>query len=121
MWSEKTVISTLAAFGGSQITLQNLASLHQSGANILYGTDFGNISQTGIVESEILLLEEVGLSGEEIIAAGTKEPVQFWNIPDLGFIEENYKASFLIVSEDPFLNPAILANPTEVWIDGLQR
>ncbi|MEC7985638.1 MAG: amidohydrolase family protein [Myxococcota bacterium] len=121
MWSERTVISTLAAFGGAQAAVDNLSALHQSGSNILYGTDYGNLSQAGILEAEIVLLEASGLSGTEIIAAGTENPVLFWGIPDLGFIEEDYKASFLIVSADPSLNPSVLAHPTEVWIDGVRR
>lgn len=120
-WSGRAVISTLGAFGGRSDTLDNLRRLKAAGTTILYGTDFGNTSTTGIDSREIELLEEAGLSGEEILAAGTSLPARYWGLEELGALQPGKAASLLVLSQDPLKDPGSLSAPILVLIDGSPR
>jgi imidazolonepropionase-like amidohydrolase len=120
-WSDRAVISTLAAFGGSDRAVNNLRALHDAGTTILYGTDFGNLRTTGIVEEEIHLLQEAGLTGAEILAAGTHVAADWWGLEGLGRIEVGAPASVLVLDSDPEEDPTALARPVQVWIGGQRR
>jgi imidazolonepropionase-like amidohydrolase len=120
LWEDKYVISTLNAFG-SISAISNLEQLHQLGAKVLYGTDLGNAQETGISLSELVLLQQAGMSNEEIILSGTALPADFWGFSDLGRIEVGYRASFLILDADPLEDLSTLSRPIEVWIDGIKR
>lgn len=117
-WSDRTVISTLRAFGGGSAAVSDLAALRAAGARVLYGTDFGNTRTTGIDGEEIALLEEAGLDGAAILAAGTSAPADFWGLTELGEIAVGKEASLLVLSADPLLQPETLASPAQVWIAG---
>lgn len=120
-WSDKAVITTLAAFGGSDTTVANLRALHAAGTTLLYGTDYGNTRTAGIDGAELALLEAAGLDGRQIINAGTASPAAFWGIDTLGSIAPGKRASMLWLAADPRLFPQELARPGRVWIDGLER
>lgn len=120
-WSDRAVITTLTAFGGSASTVANLRALHAAGATLLYGTDYGNTRTAGIDGAELALLESAGLGGREIITAGTASPAAFWGIDHLGSIAPGKRASLLWVGEDPRLQPQQLARPGRVWIEGQER
>ncbi|GDX80249.1 amidohydrolase [Deltaproteobacteria bacterium] len=120
-WSGRAVISTLGAFGGRATTLANLAALRDAGATVLYGTDFGNSRFAGIDPDEILLLQSAGLSGAEILAAGTSAPAAFWGFEDLGVIAVGRAASLLVLPADPLVTPESLTVPEQVWIAGERR
>ncbi len=118
LWSERAVISTLRAFGGSAAARENLAELHARGAVVLYGTDFGNTSTAGVDDQELALLAEAGFSPAEILAMGTTAPASFWGLEHLGSVEVGKDASLMLVSEDPLEDPSVLAAPDRVWIRG---
>lgn len=120
-WSSRAVISTLRAFGGSAAAVSNLRALREAGATILYGTDFGNLQEAGIVAAELDLLAESGMSGAQILASGTSVPALWWGIEGLGTIEVGSRASLLVLSGDPEQDPQLLATPEQVWIDGARR
>lgn len=120
-WSGRAVVSTLSAFGGSAAALTNLGALRDAGAAVLYGTDFGNTRTAGIDPEEVALLRAAGLSGAEILAAGTSAPAAFWGFPDLGVIQVGRAASVLVLTHDPTLLPDALATPEQVWISGVRR
>ena len=120
LWEDKYVISTLNAFGSTS-AISNLQQMHQSGARVLYGTDLGNAQETGVSLSELNLLQQAGLSNEEIILSGTTLPADFWGFSDLGRIEVGYRASFLILDANPQDDITTLSRPVEVWIDGVKR
>ncbi|HEX6764827.1 MAG TPA: hypothetical protein VF103_05100, partial [Polyangiaceae bacterium] len=46
-WGERTVVSTLGAFGASDIAIENLRAFAARGALVLYGTDLGNTRVVG--------------------------------------------------------------------------
>ncbi len=119
-WSGRAVITTAAAFGGSQTTLDNLAALQGAGATILYGTDLGNTQDAGIQSAELAALVNAGLSGAEILAAGTTTPASYWGLRDLGSLEVGKAASVLVLQDDPVETPMTLSAPIMVFIDGEQ-
>lgn len=120
-WRGHAVISTLSAFGGSSTAIANLRALRASGATVLYGTDFGNSHPAGIDPDELLLLQEAGLDGAAILAAGTSAPAAFWGFDDLGDLSVGKAASVLVLDADPLLDPSTLGRPVQVWIDGVRR
>lgn len=120
LWENKTVISTLHAFGSTN-AISNLSQLHAHGAQILYGTDLGNTQDASISSYELQLLAQAGLSNDEIIASGTSIPANFWGFTGLGDIREGFRASFLVLDTDPLIDITTLSRPIEVWIDGQKR
>ena len=99
-WADKAVISTLRAFGGSATTIDNLRRLHEAGATVLYGTDFGNTLTAGIDEAELQLLREAGLGAREVRLSATEVPADFWGFDAIGRVAEGNQASFWIGSCD---------------------
>lgn len=120
-WSERAVIGTLAAFGGSQAARDNLAELHARGATVLYGTDFGNTRTAGIDPDELDLMRAAGFDNGEILAAGTSTAAAFWGLDHLGAIEPGKQASVLLLSGDPLDDIGLLTEPERVWIAGVER
>ena len=120
LWEEKTIISTLHAFGSTN-AVANLSTLYQQGAVILYGTDLGNTQDTGISIHELQLMMQAGISNADIIASGTSIPAEVWGFSDLGHISQGYRASFLVLDADPLSDITTLSRPLEVWIDGKKR
>lgn len=116
-WSGGAVTSTLAAFGGTD----SLRALREAGATVLYGTDFGNLRTTGISATELERLGDAGLSGEEILLAGTQVPAAWWGLDHLGELSAGRDASFLVLSADPRDDPSVLASPEQVWVRGQRR
>jgi hypothetical protein len=117
-WGDRAVVSTLAAFGGSAEAIDNLRRLRAAGATVLYGTDLGNSSIPAIDPNEIAALVAAGLDGADVLAAGTSTPAAYWGFEGLGALREGAPASFLVLAADPGAEPAVLARPETVWIDG---
>jgi imidazolonepropionase-like amidohydrolase len=118
-WSDRAVISTLRAFGGSKVAVDNLAALRAAGATVLYGTDFGNSTTAGIDPSELALLTAAGLSPAEILAAGTTTPADLWApLASLGRVEVGKDASLLVLAADPLADPQTLGAPVQVFVRG---
>jgi len=110
-WTGRAVISTLAAFGGTPIAVENLKRLRGSGAMVLYGTDLGNLKDTGPSHEEVELLEHAGLSDADIVAAMTTAPIAFWGLTiDPG--------SYLVLDGDPRTNIVRLLSPLHVFARG---
>ena len=118
-WSQRAVISTLAAFGGRADTVSNLAKLRASGAVVLYGTDFGNTRTPGIDAAEIDLLLAAGLDAPAVVAAGTSTPASFWGLTRVGRVEVGASASLLVLPRDPMVDATALVSPTRVFIQGV--
>lgn len=118
-WEGGAVVSTLAAFGGSSTTVANLAALREAGATVLYGTDFGNTRDASIQRAELSLLVEAGLDGAAILEAGTRAPAALWGLDELGELAPGKAACLLVLATDPHEDPLTLADPVQVWIDGV--
>jgi imidazolonepropionase-like amidohydrolase len=117
-WSGKAVISTLRAFGGSSVAVENLRRLREAGAVVLYGTDFGNTRTTGIDRVELELLAQAGLDLPAIVAAGTTSPAAWWRLDGFGGLEVGDGAN-LIILESPSVEA--LASPDVVVLGGTVR
>lgn len=109
-WRGRTVISTLAAFGGTDTAVENLARLRAAGVTVLYGTDLGNTRDAGPSADEVALLRKAGLDDAAITAAMTTAPAAFWGF-DLG-------DSYLVLDGDPRHDVRHLLHPREVWQRG---
>jgi imidazolonepropionase-like amidohydrolase len=118
-WRGKTVLSTLAAFGGGPFAVRNLQALRAAGLTVLYGTDFGNGSTAGIDASELSLLLQAGLDGAAILEAGTSAPATFWGLTSLGRLEAGRAASLLVLDADPRKDPMVLTHPRAIYLDGV--
>ena len=75
---KRAVITTLAAFGGSEEAIDNLRRLSAVGVIVLYGTDLGNLRVDGPSQDEIALMRRAGMTSEEITAAMSTVPRKFW-------------------------------------------
>lgn len=121
LWSDRVVISTLAAFGGSDSTVANLAALHAAGTTVLYGTDFGNRNEVGIDPDEVALLQAAGLSAAQILASATAVPAAYFGFEGLGEIAVGARGSVVVLSRDPLVDIRVLAEPESVYVDGVRR
>jgi imidazolonepropionase-like amidohydrolase len=121
LWASRAVITTLDAFGGGDDAIANLRALRERGATVLYGTDFGNSTATGVQVDEIAALQRAGLDGPAIVAAGTSTPAAFWGFDGLGALSVGGPASLMACEHDPAADPATLARPVDVWIAGVHR
>lgn len=112
------VISTLHAFGSGETAMNNLGALHDAGATILYGTDFGNSVTPGIDPIELMSMLAAGLDPPEVLAALTSTPAAFWGLAH-GRVEVGAPASVLLLSGDPTSDALLLATPEAVYLDGV--
>ncbi len=119
VWSQRTVIPTLDAFGASTTAVDNVRALREAGTRIVYGTDFGNSRTAGIQPGEIDALEAAGLDGSAILQAGTSAPAGLFGF-ELG-IAPGRAASLLVLDADPLVDPDVLTRPVEVWVAGIPR
>ena len=119
-WSGRAVISTLAAFPDLAEPADNLRRLRAGGATVLYGTDLGYTTFSGINPQELELLTKAGLDSQAILAAGTTIPAQFWGFEDgLGTLAPGHAASFLILDADPQRDLLTLSRPVAVYLEGV--
>ncbi len=117
-WKGRTVISTLSAFSGAEVVLENLRQLRARGVRVLYGTDFGNTRETGVQSLEITRLMAAGFDGASIVDIGTRIPAEFLGLTELGTLQVGKRASFLVLAADPTLDPHTLSQPVAVYVDG---
>ncbi len=119
LWSDRAVISTLRAFG-SGTAVANLGALHQAGATVLYGTDFGNSRTARIDPGELQLLVDAGLTPAEVLAAGTSVAAGYWGFEELGSLAVGKAASVLVLAADPLSDLSTLGDPVAVYLDGVR-
>jgi imidazolonepropionase-like amidohydrolase len=116
-WRGRAVVSTLAAFGGSDSAIANLRALREAGATILYGTDLGNLRDAGPSEDEIALLARAGLDAAAIVDAMTTVPAKYWGFP-FGQITVGAEATFVVLDRDPKRDARAFATPLAVFLRG---
>lgn len=117
----RAVVSTLMAFGGSRVAVDNLRRLHEAGVVVLYGTDLGNSPVLGIDVDELALLRRAGLSPQQVLDAGTTAAAAWWGLPELGALAPGRAATLLVLDDDPLAHPEALAHPRAVWVDGVPQ
>lgn len=116
-WSRGAVVSTLAAFGGSPASVDNLRRLRAAGATVLYGTDLGNTRDAGPSADEIALLRDAGLDDAAITAAMTTVPLAYWKLP-LAAPAPGTEATLLVLDRDPRTDATALLEPRGVYLRG---
>ncbi len=119
-WGYRTVITTLAAFGGRRGALGNLQRLRERGATILYGTDLSNSQYPGIHPDEIRLMMAAGMDAAAILESATSAPAEFWGFEHLGALAPGKAASFMLLAEDPGDDPLAFTRQAHVYIDGVR-
>lgn len=117
----RAVVSTLMAFGGSRVAVDNLRRLHEAGVVVLYGTDLGNSPVLGIDVDELALLRRAGLSPQQGLDAATTTAAAWWGLSELGALAPGRAATFLVLDDDPLEHLDVLARPSAVWIDGVPQ
>ncbi len=116
-WSGGAVLSTLVAFGDSVAARENLKSLRDGGARVLYGTDLGNHRTLGLSLPELEALRAAGLSTTEVIESATTAPSSFFGF-EAGRFAPGKRARFVAVRGDPRMDLRILVDPHFVVVDG---
>jgi hypothetical protein len=116
LWRGRAVISTLAAFGGTDVLVDNLRKLRAAGATVLYGTDLGNARVAGPNPEEVALLRKAGLDDAAITDAMTTAPAAYWGLP-FG-LAKGAEATFVVLDGDPRRDVSILLAPREAWLRG---
>jgi len=119
-WSNRAIISTLAAFKLSPVAVENYRRFREAGATLMYGTDLGYTTIAAINATELELLGKAGLDGEAILTAGTVTPANYWGFAQLGTLKTGLAASFLVLDADPREDPSTLARPVSVYIGGVK-
>ena len=120
-WRGRVVVSTLVAFGARASAIDNLRRLVAAGAEVHYGTDFGNSTVAGIDGRELDALLAAGLSGEAILDAATRVPAARWGLTRYGALTPGAAASFVATRARPTTQPSACADAAWVVIDGVVR
>ena len=113
-WRGRAVISTLAAFGGSDAAIENLRQLRAAGVTVLYGTDLGNTRDAGPSADEVALLRKAGLDDAAITDAMTTAPLAFWGLTE----RVQREATYLELDGDPRTDASVLLHPRAVHVRG---
>jgi hypothetical protein len=80
-WKTRTVISTLAAFGGGAAAVKNLHDLRERGARVLYGTDLGNTRDTNFNQLSSTYWSPLASTARASCARELVCPPNFWVCP----------------------------------------
>ena len=118
-WSTRAVISTQAVWGAEFGAIENLRMLYEAGATVLYGSDLGLLGVGGIDPLEVSVLDSIGMTAQDVIAAGTSTPAEVWGM-DVGTLGMGRPATFMVVDGDPLTGLDAIFDPVAVWIDGVR-
>lgn len=117
-WSSADFDIARAAFDK---LLELVRYFHQEGAKVIAGTDTPNpyILPGKSLLDEIELLAEAGLSPVASLEAATRTAARALGMDsEIGTIDENKRADFVLLSGDPLENIAAIKSPTAVFRDG---
>ena len=81
-----------------KIQAQNLAKVNAAGVKIVVGTD-GNTPWAPHVEMEDMVA--AGMTPDQVLTAATKNGAEFLRIADMGTIEANKSADFIVLDANP--------------------
>lgn len=116
--NQVVVIPTLRA-NPSPTRIDNLKRFHAAGGKVVYGTDLGNGGRPGIDLAELLLMQQAGMSPQEILDSATADAAALLGLPDRGILEAGAVADLVVVKGDPFQDWDVLANPVLVVREGV--
>jgi imidazolonepropionase-like amidohydrolase len=119
--SRMTVVPTLSIFfdDARDIAIANTRRFVEAGGHLVYGTDLGNKGpRPGIDVREIDGLVRAGLSGIDIVRAGTLVAGSWLELSDRGRIVPGMRADLIAVGGDPRTDPRTLTDVRMVWRAG---
>ena len=97
------------------IQARNLAKMNAAGVRIVVGTD-GNTPWAPHVEMEDMV--KAGMTPGQVIVAATRNGAAFLKMTDVGTIEPNKSADFLVLDANPLDNIANTRRISSVYIRG---
>ena len=100
-----------------KIQAQNLAKVNAAGVKIVVGTD-GNTPWAPHVEMEDMVA--AGMTPMQVLVAATKNGAEFLRIPDMGTIEANKSADFLVLDANPVEDIRNTRKINAVYLKGAQ-
>lgn len=91
----------------------------QMGVKIATGTDCGSpVTPPEFYFDELLIMKNAGMESMDIIKASTSFAAETIDLENRGIIKEGYKGDFLIVTQNPLENLAVLKEEKQVYKDG---
>ena len=103
-----------------ETAMDNLKRLSDGGATIAMGTDSGPPARfQGYFEHmEMWMMQDAGLSPDEIIRTATSQAAQCTFLNDIGSLQAGYWADFLVLGENPLTDINHTRSLEQVWIAG---
>jgi imidazolonepropionase-like amidohydrolase len=99
------------------IQARNLAKMNAAGAKIVVGTD-GNTPYAPHIEMEDMVA--AGMTPMQVIVAATRNGAQFLRMNDVGTIEANKSADFIVLDANPLDNIVNTRKISSVHLRGAQ-
>jgi imidazolonepropionase-like amidohydrolase len=96
---------------------RNLAKLNAAGVKIVVGTD-GNTPYAPHIEMEDMVA--AGMTPMQVITAATRNGAQFLRLNDVGTIEANKSADFVVLDANPLDNITNTRKISSVYLRGAQ-
>lgn len=92
----------------------------EAGVKIAMGTDAGTpFNRFDAIPNEVLFMIKAGMTPMEAIMAATANAAELLGIDSrYGTLEEGKSADFIILREDPLVNPRVIIEPKEVYKAG---
>jgi imidazolonepropionase-like amidohydrolase len=95
---------------------ETLRNAFEAGVPVYAGTDAGGVLGHGLVADEIRALTEIGMSGEQALAAGSWAARQWLGVP--GELTPGAPADLVVYDEDPRQDPRVLDRPRLIVLRG---
>lgn len=101
---------------------EEVRKLHESGVQILAGTDAPNYGMNYSTQyfEELKLLSESGLSNVDVLKAGTTNIYNRFRLSDFGVLQKNSSASFILIEGKPHVAIEDISNKKRIWKWGVE-
>jgi imidazolonepropionase-like amidohydrolase len=97
--------------------LHRLRDAFEAGVPVYAGTDAGGVLGHGLIAQEIQSLTQIGMSGEQALAAGSWAARDWLGVPST--LQPGDPADLVVYDEDPRVNPAVLSYPKMIVLRGM--